>query len=108
MIILSGYPLVAELCASLQSFQHYSVTDYMVTSLLQCSPILLASALSHHFLVDFSKLSHGYPFSGLHHYSPILSPVPGDTTLLHYIIVGSLYFSIILSLCHKITLAHSN
>lgn len=107
MITLSGCPVVAGLCASLQSLQHYSVTDYMVTS-LQHSLILLTSALTHHFLVDVSKLSYDYPISVLHHYNPTLSLVPGDTTLLHYIIVGSPCFSIMLSLCHKITLAHFN
>lgn len=53
-----------------------SVTDYMVISLPQYSCILLTSALTHHFLVHISKLSCGYPVSGLHHYTTL--------KILHY------------------------
>lgn len=80
----------------------------MVTSLPQYSLILLTNTLTHHFLVDISKLSYSYPTSGIHPYNPTLSLIPGDTSLLHDIIVGLLCFSTMLWLCHKITQAHPN
>ena len=49
---------------------------------------LFTSKVTHHFLVDISKLLYGCPLWGLCHYSPTESLRPGHTSLPHYIIFG--------------------